>query len=46
MSRKHPPRGTTAYLELEEPSIPTQRLFEVADLERHVVDPDKPLRLA
>ena len=29
-----------AQLELEEPPVPGERLVDVADLERHVVDPD------
>jgi hypothetical protein len=38
----HPPSGTTTQLEFEEAPVPTQRLLEVADLKRYVVDPNNP----
>ena len=33
---------SAAQLELEDLSVPLERLVDVADLERHVVDPDEP----
>jgi hypothetical protein len=36
------PRHPPAQLEVQPAPVPGQRLVEVADLERHVVDPDEP----
>ena len=38
----HRGANPAAQLELEEASIPGQRLLDVTDLERDVVDPDEP----
>jgi hypothetical protein len=38
----HPSPSPAAQLELEEASIPGERLLDVADLERNVVDSDEP----
>jgi hypothetical protein len=37
----HPGASSAAQLELEEASIPGERLLDVAHLERNVVDPDE-----
>jgi len=38
----HPPAGPPAQLEPEEPPVPLQRRVDVVDLQRHVVNAEKP----
>ena len=42
INESHPPASATTELEIEEPPVPVQRLIEIADLQRHMVDTDEP----
>ena len=42
VDERHPGAGAAAQLELEELPVPLERLVDIADLERDVVDPDEP----
>ena len=42
VDERHLRADAAAQLELEEPPVPGERLVDVADLERDVVDPDEP----
>jgi hypothetical protein len=42
VDESHPPSDATAQLEIEEPSVPVQRLTEIPHLQRYMVDSDEP----
>ena len=42
VNESHAPAGAATQLQIEEPPVPVERLIEIADLERHMVDADEP----